>query len=209
MNILYRSLSLDDILIGVDGHIKLVDFVVSKVGVDAENRTKTFCGSAEFMAPEVSTTLTLSSSLLTIAFEILLDRPYNSTIDWWQLGIITYQMITQQSPFRGETEDEIYDSIIASEPSFPTNMTTETASLIQSLLTKDPTRRLGSGTNGSNEVMAHAFFRGVNWDDIYQKRVQAPFIPTVTCYTDVSNFDPEFTGLGKPSFVGTGPGMYG
>ncbi|KAF2666433.1 kinase-like protein [Microthyrium microscopicum] len=92
-NVLYRNLCLDDILLATDGHIKLVDFVVSKVNLDHEAGTKTFCGSAEFMAPEV-----------------LLDRYYNSSVDWWQLGIITYQMLVGKSPFTGENLDRIYDA---------------------------------------------------------------------------------------------------
>jgi serine/threonine protein kinase len=150
--------------------------------------------------------LTLSSSLI-VDPKIILDRAYNSSIDWWQLGIITYQMMTQQSPFQGDTEDDIYDSILASEPLFPADMTTETIDFVQSLLIKEPAGRLGSGRNGPSDVMAHAFFSGINWVDVYQKRVPVPFIPIVTSYTDVSNFDPELTGLGTPLIVDTDPGM--
>jgi hypothetical protein len=116
-------------------------------------------------------------------------------------------MITQQSPFQGDTEDDIYDSILSSEPPLPADLTMETINFIQSLLTKEPASRLGCGKNGPNEGMAHAFFRGINWDDVCQKRVAVPFIPTVTSYTDVSNFDPEFTGLGTPSIVDTSLGI--
>lgn len=170
-------------------------------------------GRAPFAAPRNSWLQRLVEPLdlsysLTVDSKIILDRPYNSSVDWWQLGIITYQMITQQSPFRGDTEDDIYDSILASEPPFPADMTIATISFIKSLLSKEPASRLGSGRNGPNEVMAHAFFKELNWDDVYQRRVPVPFIPTVTSYTDVSNFDPEFTGLGTPSIVDSDPGMY-
>jgi serine/threonine protein kinase len=124
---------------------------------------------------------------------MLLDLPYNASIDWWQLGIITYQMVTWQSPFRGENEDEIYDSILADEPSLPTYMTEDTTDFVQKLLDKDPERRLGSGKDGPDEVMAHPFFSEVEWNDLYHKRVPAPFIPVVANRIDVSNFGSDYT----------------
>jgi serine/threonine protein kinase len=126
---------------------------------------------------------------------MLLDRGYDSAIDWWQLGIIAYQMLARKSPFRGEDEDEIYDAILADEPSFPEHMARESIDFIQSLLKKNPEERLGSGTNGADHVMAHAFFSNIEWDDLYHKRVAAPFVPAPTGRTDVSNFNPEFTNL--------------
>jgi serine/threonine protein kinase len=123
---------------------------------------------------------------------MLLGRPYDAAVDWWQLGIITYQMLTRQSPFQGEDEDEIYDTILADEPPFPTNMTSGSIDFIQNLLSKDPETRLGSGASGAEKVMAHAFFDEINWDDFFHKRVPAPFIPTVANRVDCSNFDSEF-----------------
>jgi serine/threonine protein kinase len=122
-----------------------------------------------------------------------LDRSYDSSSDWWQLGIIIYQMITRLSPFQGESEDEIYDAILANELHFPDYVTRDTIDIIQKLLCKEPESRLGSGTNGAEQVMAHAFFSDVNWDDLYHKRISAPFIPLASNRTDASNFNPEFT----------------
>lgn len=213
-NMLYRNLSLYDILLGLDGHIKLVDFVVSKVDISPESKTNTFCGSYEFMPPEVSAvqslamkSMLLGDLLLTIVQKILLDRPYNSSVDWWQLGIITYQMLTQLSPFRGDNEDEIYDSILEDEPPFPDYMTVDTMDFVRNLLSKEPERRLGSGTNGADKVMAHAFFGELNWDDLYQKRVPPPVVPIVASRTDASSFDSEFTVLETQSIVDTQEGM--
>lgn len=130
-------------------------------------------------------------------------------------------MLLQQSPFRGEDEDEIYDAILADEPLYPIHMPRDSVSILQKLLTREPEMRLGSGPTDAQEVMSHAFFRNINWDDIYHKRVPPPFIPTISSPTDTSNFDQEFTSVtpvltpvqsGKPSlnllFIPLGYEMY-
>lgn len=104
-------------------------------------------------------------------------------------------MLLQQSPFRGEDEDEIYDAILADEPLYPIHMPRDSVSILQKLLTREPEMRLGSGPTDAQEIMSHAFFRNINWDDIYHKRVQPPFIPQITSPTDTSNFDTEFTSV--------------
>lgn len=104
-------------------------------------------------------------------------------------------MLLQQSPFRGEDEDEIYDAILADEPLYPIHMPRDSVSILQKLLTREPEMRLGSGPTDAQEIMSHAFFRNVNWDDIYHKRIPAPFVPQITSATDTSNFDTEFTSV--------------
>lgn len=104
-------------------------------------------------------------------------------------------MLLQQSPFRGEDEDEIYDAILADEPLYPIHMPRDSVSILQKLLTREPEMRLGSGPTDAQEIMSHAFFRNINWDDIYHKRVQPPFTPQITSPTDTSNFDTEFTSV--------------
>lgn len=109
--------------------------------------------------------------------------------------MLIYQMLLQQSPFRGEDEDEIYDAILADEPLYPIHMPRDSVSILQKLLTREPELRLGSGPTDAQEVMSHAFFRNINWDDIYHKRVPPPFLPTISNPTDTSNFDTEFTSV--------------
>lgn len=106
-----------------------------------------------------------------------------------------YQMLLQQSPFRGEDEDEIYDAILADEPLYPIHMPRDSVSILQKLLTREPDQRLGSGPTDAQEVMSQPFFRNINWDDIYHKRVQPPFLPSIKSATDTSNFDSEFTSV--------------
>lgn len=109
--------------------------------------------------------------------------------------MLIYQMLLQQSPFRGEDEDEIYDAILADEPLYPIHMPRESVSILQKLLTRDPDQRLGSGPTDAQEVMSQPFFRNIVWDDIYHKRVAPPFMPTIKNATDTSNFDSEFTSV--------------
>lgn len=116
-------------------------------------------------------------------------------MDWWAFGVLIYQMLLQQSPFRGEDEDEIYDAILADEPLYPIHMPRDSVSILQKLLTREPDQRLGSGPTDAQEVMSQPFFRNINWDDIYHKRVQPPFLPQIKSATDTSNFDSEFTSV--------------
>lgn len=109
--------------------------------------------------------------------------------------MLIYQMLLQQSPFRGEDEDEIYDAILADEPLYPIHMPRDSVSILQKLLTREPELRLGSGPTDAQEIMSHAFFRNINWDDVYHKRIPAPFLPQITSATDTSNFDSEFTSV--------------
>ncbi|KAI0010949.1 hypothetical protein F4779DRAFT_261130 [Xylariaceae sp. FL0662B] len=176
--VIYRDLKLDNILLTLDGHIKIADYGLCKEDMWYGSTTSTFCGTPEFMAPE-----------------ILLDKKYGRAVDWWAFGVLIYQMLLQQSPFRGEDEDEIYDAILADEPLYPIHMPRDSVSILQKLLTREPDQRLGSGPTDAQEVMSQPFFRNIVWDDIYHKRVAPPFMPTIKNATDTSNFDSEFTSV--------------
>ncbi|KAI1631582.1 hypothetical protein F4809DRAFT_155177 [Biscogniauxia mediterranea] len=176
--VIYRDLKLDNILLTLDGHIKIADYGLCKEDMWFGSTTSTFCGTPEFMAPE-----------------ILLDKKYGRAVDWWAFGVLIYQMLLQQSPFRGEDEDEIYDAILADEPLYPIHMPRDSVSILQKLLTREPDQRLGSGPTDAQEVMNQPFFRNIVWDDIYHKRVAPPFLPSIKNATDTSNFDSEFTSV--------------
>jgi len=138
--------------------------------------TGTFCGTPEFMAPE-----------------ILLEQRYGCAVDWWAFGVLTYEMLLGQSPFRGDDEDEIFDAILEDEPLYPITMPRDAVSILQKLLTRDPARRLGSGKSDAEEIKKHPFFKDVSFDDIFNKRVPPPYFPTINGSADTSNFDEEFT----------------
>ncbi|KAI1000653.1 Protein kinase [Podosphaera aphanis] len=176
--VIYRDLKLDNILLTLDGHIKMADYGLCKEDMWYGSTTSTFCGTPEFMAPE-----------------ILLDKKYGRSVDWWAFGVLIYQMLLQQSPFRGEDEDEIYDAILADEPLYPIHMPRDSVSILQKLLTREPDQRLGSGPTDAQEIMSQPFFSNINWDDIYHKRIPTPFKPTIKDETDTSNFDTEFTSV--------------
>ncbi|CAO3593534.1 unnamed protein product [Absidia cylindrospora] len=175
-NIIYRDLKLDNIMLGLDGHIKIADYGLCKENMGFGQVTATFCGTPEFMAPE-----------------ILLEQKYGRAVDWWAYGVLIYEMLLGQSPFRGEDEDEIFDAILEDEILYPINMSRDSVGICQRLLTRDPAHRLGSGPSDAGEIKQHPFFRGVNWDDMLAKRVPPPFYPTITDRLDTSNFDEEFT----------------
>ncbi|KAE9966504.1 hypothetical protein EG328_008888 [Venturia inaequalis] len=176
--VIYRDLKLDNILLTLDGHIKIADYGLCKEDMWYGSTTSTFCGTPEFMAPE-----------------ILLDKKYGRAVDWWAFGVLIYQMLLQQSPFRGEDEDEIYDAILADEPLYPIHMPRDSVSILQKLLTREPDQRLGSGPTDAQEIMSQPFFRNINWDDVYHKRLPSPYLPQITSATDTSNFDSEFTSV--------------
>ncbi|RDW63524.1 hypothetical protein BP6252_11069 [Coleophoma cylindrospora] len=176
--ILYRDLKLDNIILTLDGHIKTTNFGLCAEDIWYGTTTGTFCGNTEFMAPE-----------------ILLDKRYTYAVDWWAFGILIYQMCFHQSPFHGEDEDEIYDAILACEPLYPINSSQSAVDICQKLLVREPEHRLGSGPTDAQEVMTHEYFNGTNWDDIYHKRVTAPYKPVISHREDTSNFDIESASI--------------
>lgn len=121
--------------------------------------------------------------------------------------MLIYQMLLQQSPFRGEDEDEIYDAILADEPLYPIAMPRDSVSILQKLLTREPDQRLGSGPTDAQEIMSQPFFRNIVWDDIYHKRLEPPFLPQIKSATDTSNFDSEFTSV-TPVLTPVQSGMF-
>ena len=123
---------------------------------------------------------------------MLLDKKYGFALDWWDFGVLMYQMICQQSPFTGEDEDKIYNAILDQDPRYPIDMPPVEVYFLQKLLSRDPELRLGSGPTDAEEVMKHEYFAGIDWDGLYHKRVSAPFVPLINENTDTSNFDAEF-----------------
>ncbi|GFN73542.1 serine/threonine-protein kinase n2 [Plakobranchus ocellatus] len=174
--IVYRDLKLDNLLLDSEGYLKMADFGLCKEGMGYQDRTSTFCGTPEFLAPEVLT-----------------ETSYSRAVDWWGLGVLIYEMLVGESPFPGDDEEEVFDSIVNEEVRYPRFLSTESIAIMRRLLRRNPDRRLGSSERDAEDVKKQAFFRNMNWNDLLTKKVRPPFTPTVKNMEDVSNFDDEFT----------------
>ncbi|XP_069369418.1 serine/threonine-protein kinase N2 [Paralichthys olivaceus] len=179
-HIVYRDLKLDNLLMDADGFVRIADFGLCKEGMGHGDRTSTFCGTPEFLAPEVLT-----------------DNNYTRSVDWWGLGVLIYEMLVGESPFPGDDEEEVFDSIVNDDVRFPRFLSPESVSLVQKLLQKNPETRLGAGEEDASEIKRHRFFQGMDWDALLAKKLKPPFLPVIRAPQDVSNFDEEFTRL-KP-----------
>ncbi|KAG9343223.1 hypothetical protein JZ751_014202 [Albula glossodonta] len=174
--IVYRDLKLDNLLLDTEGYVKIADFGLCKEGMGFRDRTSTFCGTPEFLAPEVLT-----------------ETSYTRAVDWWGLGVLIFEMLVGESPFPGDDEEEVFDSIVNDEVRYPRFLSTEAISIMRRLLRRNPERRLGAGERDAEEVKKHPFFRNVDWSGLLAKKVKPPFVPTIQGREDVSNFDDEFT----------------
>ena len=132
-----RDLKLDNILLTLDGHVKVADYGLCKEEMWYGSTTSTFCGTPEFMAPEVSFLSDCCSvDLYTdIVSQILLEQRYGRAVDWWAFGVLMYEMLLGQSPFRGDDEDEIFDAILEDEPLYPITMPRDAVSILQKVKT--------------------------------------------------------------------------
>uniref|UniRef100_A0A8C8INV9 protein kinase C n=1 Tax=Oncorhynchus tshawytscha TaxID=74940 RepID=A0A8C8INV9_ONCTS len=174
--IVYRDLKLDNLLLDTEGYVKIADFGLCKEGMGFRDRTSTFCGTPEFLAPEVLT-----------------ETSYTRAVDWWGLGVLVFEMLVGESPFPGDDEEEVFDSIVNDEVRYPRFLSTEAISIMRRLLRRSPERRLGAGERDAEEVKKHLFFRNMDWNGLLSKKVKPPFVPTIQNSNDVSNFDNEFT----------------
>lgn len=175
--IIYRDLKLENLLLDKDGHIKIADFGLCKEDITYGRTTKTFCGTPEYLAPEV-----------------LEDNDYGQAVDWWGVGVVMYEMMIGRLPFYNRDHDVLFELILVEEVKFPRTISSEAKDLLGGLLEKDPTKRLGGSREDAKEIMAHPFFSCINWTDLVQKKIPPPFKPQVTTDTDTRYFDSEFTG---------------
>jgi len=158
-NIIYRDLKLDNILLTVDGHVKITDYGLCKENMDVNTTTNTFCGTPEFMAPE-----------------LLRGQPYTRAVDWWTYGILTYEMLVRGAPFKGSDDEELFRNIMETQPFYPQHMGREAIQLTSLLLMKDPKKRLGASKADAKEVKSHPYFKNVDWQAMLEKRVPVPYV---------------------------------
>jgi len=184
-NVIYRDLKPENILLDYSGHIALCDFGLCKLDMKDEDRTNTFCGTPEYLAPE-----------------LLLGQGYTKTVDWWTLGVLLYEMLTGLPPFYDENTNEMYRKILSEPLHFPGPEIVPPAAkdILTKLLNRKPEQRLGA--NGASEIKAHPFFHSIDWRKLLQRKYEPTFKPNVTDALDTKNFDPEFTSEApQDSFV--------
>ncbi|CAE1142002.1 RPS6KA [Acanthosepion pharaonis] len=176
LGIVYRDLKPENILLDADGHIKLTDFGLSKESLFDEKKTFSFCGTIEYMAPEVVN-----------------RKGHGTAADWWSYGVLMFEMLTGALPFQGQNRKETMTQILKAKLGMPQFLSAEAQSLLRALFKRNPQNRLGYGTKGIDGVKKHPFFASIDWDKLLRREVNPPFKPAVVRADEAFYFDSEFT----------------
>ena len=184
-NMIYRALKPENILLDSQGHVKLTDFGLSKIFENEDDKAYTVCGTPQYLAPE-----------------ILLRKGYDKAVDWWSLGCVLYEMLYGRLPFKFKKGQKISLNIYKEEIAFDKKISEEAKDLIINLLIFDPKSRLGSGVDGGEKIKNHNFFKGVNWKDVWDRKLEPPFVPNLKSDQDLKYFDSSFTDESVGSLLG-------
>ncbi|NXX44066.1 KS6A2 kinase, partial [Tricholaema leucomelas] len=188
LGIIYRDLKPENILLDEEGHIKITDFGLSKEAIDHDKRAYSFCGTIEYMAPEVVN-----------------RRGHTQSADWWSFGVLMFEMLTGSLPFQGKDRKETMALILKAKLGMPQFLSAEAQSLLRALFKRNPANRLGAGLDGVEEIKRHPFFGTIDWNKLYRKEIKPPFKPAVGRPEDTFHFDPEFTSRTPTDSPGVPP----
>jgi len=184
--IIYRDLKLDNVLLDCEGHIKLTDYGMCKEGIKSGDLTSTFCGTPNYIAPE-----------------ILRGEDYDFSVDWWALGVLMFEMMAGRSPFdivgnadnpEQNTEDYLFQVILEKVIRIPRSLSVKASAVLKGFLNKIPQERLGCQMDGGfQDILDHIFFKTIDWDLLQAKQIIPPYKPNLVDELGLDNFDKQFT----------------
>jgi serum/glucocorticoid-regulated kinase 2 len=174
-NVVYRDLKPENVLIDSTGYIKLTDFGLSKELLTKNDVTNSFCGTPEYLAPE-----------------ILHRTGHGRAVDWWSLGAIIFEMLTGLPPFYTKDRDKLFSNIKFSELKYPPYISPLCKDLLCKLFAKEPGKRLGGGERDFEEVIEHTWFAKIDFNALLAKKIVPPFQPKIGSQYDTKYVDPEF-----------------
>jgi len=172
-NFVYRDLKPENLMIDNNGYVRVVDLGFAKKVLPG-HKTWTFCGTPEYIPPE-----------------IISNTGHNIAADYWSLGILIFELLSKRTPFRAKDDLAIYEGILRGIHSvqFPYKISRKAESLIKALCRQDPSERIGYQKSGINDIRKHRWFQGFDWEGLLVQKVAAPHVPEVKNPFDVSNFE--------------------